>query len=86
LAQNQNFSGVENLLRKQGAKLEIITQCPFCGYIERVDEKWADRRKRCTKCRNLFSVPSLEKLPEATAVIKKMNGRIYVDRSGNTYG
>jgi transcriptional regulator NrdR family protein len=66
--------------------LEIIVQCPFCRYTEKINEKWADRRRHCPRCSRLFSVPSLEKLPKAAEVIKTANGKIYVDRSGNTYG
>jgi hypothetical protein len=66
--------------------LKIITECPFCGYVEEVDEVWVDRRKRCGKCSNLFSVPSIKKLSPAARIIKEAKGQVYINCKGDIYG
>ena len=66
--------------------MQIISQCPFCGYSWLLDDSAADRRIRCEKCHKLFKVPKLDEVPEARKVIKDSKGTVYVDESGKTFG
>jgi hypothetical protein len=66
--------------------MQIISQCPFCGYSWQLDDSAADRRIRCKNCKRLFKVPRLEDVPKAARVIKDSKGTVYVDESGKTYG
>jgi len=64
----------------------IIAQCPRCGYRWWLDAAAADRRMRCRKCFRLLKAPDLTEVPEATAVLSRAKGELYVDDTGNTYG
>jgi hypothetical protein len=66
--------------------MQIIAQCPVCGYSWLLDDTAADRRIRCRNCRKLFKVPKLEDVPKAARVIKGAKGTVYVDEAGKTYG
>jgi hypothetical protein len=66
--------------------MQIISQCPLCGYSWLLDGSSADRRIRCKNCHKLFKVPNLEDVPKATRVIKNAKGTVYVDEAGRTYG
>jgi transposase-like protein len=66
--------------------MQIISQCPSCGYSWLLDDSSADKRIRCKNCHKLFKVPNLEDVPKATRVIKNAKGTVYVDEAGRTYG
>lgn len=66
--------------------MQIIAQCPVCGYSWLLDDTAADRRIKCRSCRRTFKVPKLEDVPKAVRVIKDAKGTVYVDESGKTYG
>jgi hypothetical protein len=66
--------------------MQIISQCPFCGYSWLLDDSAADKRIRCEKCHRLFKVPKLEEVPKAANVIKDSKSTVYVDEAGKTYG
>ena len=66
--------------------MQIISQCPLCGYTWLLDDSAADRRIRCINCHKLFKVPKLEDVPKAVKVIKGAKGTVYVDESGKTFG
>jgi hypothetical protein len=66
--------------------MQIISQCPFCGYSWKLDDSAADKRIRCKNCNRLFKVPKLEDIPKAAKVIKDSKGTVYVDESGKTFG
>jgi transposase-like protein len=66
--------------------MQIISQCPFCGYYWLLDDRAADKRLRCKNCNRLFKVPNLEDVPKAVKAIKDSKGTVYVDESGKTYG
>jgi transposase-like protein len=66
--------------------MQIISQCPFCGYYWLLDDSAADRRIRCKNCKRLFKVPNLEDVPKAVKAIKGSKSTVYVDESGKTYG
>jgi len=66
--------------------MQIISQCPLCGYSWLLDDSSADKRIRCKNCHKLFKVPNLEDVPKATSVIKNAKGTVYVDEAGRTYG
>lgn len=66
--------------------MQMIVQCPHCGYRSQVAAAAADRRLRCRKCSALFKVPDLSDVPEATRIINHATGELYVDDTGRTYG
>ena len=66
--------------------MQIIAQCPSCGFSWLLDETSADRRITCKNCRRLFKIPKLEDVPKAVRVMKDAHGAVYVDESGKTYG
>ena len=66
--------------------MQIIAQCPLCGFSWLLNEDAADKRIKCQNCLHLFKVPRLEDVPKAVKVIKNANGTVYVDESGKTYG
>lgn len=66
--------------------MQIISQCPLCGYSWLLDDSAADKRIRCQNCHKLFKVPNLEDVPKAAKVIKNAKGTVYVDEAGRTYG
>ncbi len=66
--------------------MQIIAQCPLCGFYWSLDESAADIRMRCKNCNRLFKVPRLEEVPKAVKTIKGAKGTVYVDESGKTYG
>jgi DNA-directed RNA polymerase subunit RPC12/RpoP len=66
--------------------MQIIAQCPKCGFSWLLDDDAADRRIRCKKCRRLFKVPKLEDVPKAVKVIQNAKGAVYVDESGKIFG
>lgn len=65
--------------------MQIRSQCPMCGNIRYLEEQAADRRIRCERCRHLYSVPSLDKMPRAAEIIKDSKADLYVDEEGNTF-
>jgi hypothetical protein len=77
------FSDVDT---KEPALMQIIAQCPRCGYCFLLDGTAADRRIKCLNCHRLFKVPKLEEVPKAVKIIKQAKGTIYVDEDGKTYG
>jgi uncharacterized Zn finger protein len=66
--------------------MQIIVQCPRCGYRTVVMAEAADRRFRCGKCLTLLKVPNLTEVPNATRIITHAAGELYVDEAGRTYG
>ncbi len=66
--------------------MEIIARCPDCCRLWQLDGSAADRRMRCRECGRLFKVPKSDELPDASEVIKRTKGTIYVDEDGRTYG
>ena len=66
--------------------MQIIIQCPYCGYRWWLAAEAADRRLRCRKCSALFKVPDLNEVPDATQIITRAAGSLYVDGTGRTYG
>ncbi len=66
--------------------MQIIAQCPLCGFSWLLDGSAADRRIRCRHCRKLFKVPNLDEVQKAAKVIQGSKGTVYVDESGKTYG
>jgi len=66
--------------------MQIIIQCPHCGYRWWLAADAADRRLRCRKCSALFKVPDLTEVPNATKTISRAAGDLYVDDTGRTYG
>lgn len=66
--------------------MQIIIQCPHCGYRWWLTAEAADRRLRCRKCSALLKVPDLTEVPDATKIITRAAGDLYVDHTGRTYG
>ncbi len=66
--------------------MQIIAECPMCGYSWLLGGDAADRRIKCRNCRKLFKVPNLDEVPKAVRVIKRARSRVYVDETGRTYG
>jgi hypothetical protein len=66
--------------------MQIIAECPLCGYSWLLDGSAADRRIRCRNCRKLFKIPKLEEVPKAVKIIRRAKGACYVDETGKTYG
>jgi predicted Zn finger-like uncharacterized protein len=66
--------------------MQIIIQCPHCAHRWWVAAEAADRRLRCRRCSTLFKVPALTEVPNATKVIIRAGGHLYVDDTGRTYG
>ncbi len=66
--------------------MQILAQCPRCGYRWRLEAAAADRRLRCGKCRTLVKVPALTEVPHATKVINEAGGELYVDDAGKLFG
>jgi hypothetical protein len=66
--------------------MQIIVQCPRCGYRWRLEAAAADRRVRCRKCFLLLKVPNLTEIPNATDVINQAQSELYVDDSGKVFG
>jgi transposase-like protein len=66
--------------------MQIIAQCPRCGSSWLLGEEAADKRLRCKRCHNMFTVPSLKEVPKAVKIIRQSKGTIYVDQNGKTYG
>ena len=66
--------------------MQIIVQCPHCGYRFVLTADAADRRLRCGKCLTLLKVPDLTEVPDATRIITHAASELYVDKAGRTYG
>ena len=66
--------------------MQIIIQCPHCGCRWWLAAEAADRRVRCRKCLALLKVPDLTEVPDATRIIARAAGDLYVDDTGRTYG
>ena len=66
--------------------MQIIIQCPHCGYRWWLAADAADRRVRCCKCAALLKVPDLTEVPNATRIITRAASELYVDDAGRTYG
>lgn len=66
--------------------MKIIAKCPYCGTSNWHDGTAADKRLRCSKCRRLVKVPSLDEVPNATKVLSRTKADVYVDENGKTYG
>lgn len=66
--------------------MQLLAKCPQCSVVLELELADADRRKRCGRCGRLFSVPDLEHLHRALAVLKDAGGTLYVDEKGRLYG
>ncbi|MBN1505451.1 MAG: hypothetical protein JW955_01325 [Sedimentisphaerales bacterium] len=66
--------------------MQIIVQCPRCGFRCTLTADAADRRWRCARCLTLLKVPDFTDVPDATRVITRAASELYVDESGRTYG
>jgi phage FluMu protein Com len=66
--------------------MQIMAKCPRCRNVWLLDSSAADRRIRCPQCSTLFKIPKPEDVPEATKIIKRAKGTVYVDETGKTYG
>ena len=66
--------------------MQIIVQCPRCGYRWRLEAAAADRRVRCRKCLLLLKVPDLTEVPNATDIINQAESELYVDDNGKVFG
>jgi hypothetical protein len=80
------FHSTVTLFSTRSLLMQIIAQCPSCGSKWLLEAREADKRIRCSKCRLLFKIPNLDKLPRAVKVINQAKGTIYVDENGKTYG
>jgi uncharacterized paraquat-inducible protein A len=66
--------------------MQLLAKCPGCSVTLELSLSDADKRKRCGRCGRLFSVPDLEHLQKALAVLRQARSPIYVDEKGRFYG
>jgi hypothetical protein len=66
--------------------MQMIVQCPHCGFRWWLAAAAADRRLRCCQCLRLLKIPDLTEVSDAAQVLCDAKSQLYVDDAGRTYG